>query len=79
MRWRVLVEAAVTDIETESAARRALERFNGQVEVDAGERLRASFELESPSVKRAAKAAFVIFGRAAGQNEPTRFELTRID
>ena len=79
MRWRVVVEAAVPDSETASAARRVLERFNGQVEVDGGDRLRASFELESPSIKRAAKVAFVIFGRVAGRNEPTRFELFRIE
>jgi hypothetical protein len=79
VRWRVRIEAAVTDSEAESAARRVLERFNGQVEVDGGDRLRVSFELESPSAKRAAKVAFVIFGRAAGRNEPTRFEVIRIE
>lgn len=78
MRWRVTVEADGVRSEIIEASQQELERFKGAAEV-IDDRLVVNFELEAPSVKRAARAAFVIFGRIAGQNEPGRFELQRLD
>jgi hypothetical protein len=81
MHWNVAVEATMPaglPPDFEETAGRSLKRFGGTVQVD-GQYLRVSFSLESPSVKRAARAAFVIFGRIAGQNEPSRFGLIRLD
>lgn len=78
MRWRVTVEADGVEAERIEASHRELERFEGAAKVS-GDRLVVDFELEAPSVKRAARAAFVIFGRIAGRNEPRRFELQRLD
>lgn len=71
MLWEVHIEAEIADrdaAQVEAAARRALERFEGVADLD-GSRLRVVFKLESPSVKRAARAAFVIFGRIARRPE----------
>ena len=76
----VKIEAAIAGgggADVQAPAICELERFDGVVEMD-GDCLRATFKLESPSVKRAARAALVIFGRIAGQAEPTRFEVVRI-
>jgi hypothetical protein len=81
MHWKVAVEATIPaglPPDFEESAGRSLKRFGGTVQVD-GHYLRVSFSLESPSLKRAARAAFVIFGRIGEQIEPSRFALIRLD